>query len=1012
MRVILLFLFFSSLTGFSFAQNITSYVMSSGNNGSMAGMGGSSQLIGPNQSDVSSPVTDIGFDVVYMGKVYNSFSVNTNGVLRLGAEQVLAGANTYGIPGNARIVPLTSVSVQRITGTTCFFGFCWDNYETVDDGWGTNNNGKVHYRVVGAAPNRQLLVEWRNMEMPVGTGDSNGSFRVRLYESAPGSTDPGRIDFIYGNISLSNGYRNAYYRMGFGIGPESGNYYSINPVTNLLSSTLNYTVGPVDNFDVFDVNGGRKYFTFVSNNKPAGIVSNINSTCPSPNVFNVQFDENGITEAGIVVMRKPANASDEAFQVIKRLPPDARAFSDGTFTPGTSYVYRFYLIGEGIFSDSYVDYTQTPGTQGSGLQPVESGKWSQPVVWGAATSLPTVADDVTIGCVSPVFVDIDTDAQTHDLTIESGSFLTVKDGTTLEIAGDFINNGVFTVEGSGKVLFSGSADQNIVNNGFGVTNDSTLSVSPGSTWAATGLGLVSETTISVPNSGFSGLKSVTVDLDYDKMRNITLYLVAPDGKQIKLIEGRGQNGEDLDNVTFRDTGQPLPPSIQNVNLSGVYRPEETLSTYNGTYAGNWKLRVFTTFAELAGRLNRFDLTLSKGGSNDIVFNDMEVDKVPGSFLYLQSGLRVTGEMRLRRGVFISSDAHPVTFTEGATTNSGNANSYIDGPAVKEGDDFSFVFPLGKDGKWAPLRIWNPRGADSNLKMRAEYFNNKPGDVDNLKAGLERVSKLEYWDIHHDEGSLGSIDMTFYWKNADESDITDLTMGDLVIAHYTGGQWQSEGGSFISGSATGGSAEGGLEVTGISSFSPFTFGSSTGLNPLPVELLYFEGEGTLSGNMLEWATTIEKQNDRFELYRSRNARDWSLLTTVKGAGDSEEKTTYSYLDASVQGGDYYYMLKQYDVDGTSEQLDIVRVSSIMQGVSLSAYPNPVSSESRLLTVSGSQVNGEASIELMAVDGRIVRQMQISGNGEPIEVNCEGVPAGVYLLRLSDGHTLETVQVMFR
>ncbi|MGB3183949.1 MAG: proprotein convertase P-domain-containing protein [Cyclobacteriaceae bacterium] len=1013
MRVLLLSFLLTAISGLSLAQSITSYNMSTGTNGSFAGMGGSTQLIGPGQYDVSSAVADIGFDVVYMGQVYNKFSVNANGVLRLGTEQVLAGANTYGIPGNARIAPLAGVSVQRYTGTSCWFGFCWDNYATETDGWGTHSSGQVHYRVRGSAPNRTLVVEWKNMEMPAGTGEANGSFRVRLYESAPGADNPGRIDYVYGNISLSTGYRNAYFRTGFGVGPESGNYYAIVPSTDELSATLNYTAGPENDLSYFDGSGGRKYYTFVSDKKPSGSVNGIAASCPSPNVFNVSFDENGTDEAGIIVMRKPVTANDNDFRVIKRLPPDARAFSDGTFTPGVNYVYRFYLVGEGQFSDTYTEYTYTPGLQGSGLQPAESGNWSESAVWGAASSLPSASDDVTIGCTSSLFVDIDADAYTHDLTVESGSFLTVKDGATLEITGDFINNGVFTVEGSGKVLFSGSSDQVIVNNGFGVTNDNTFSVSPAATWNAADLGIVAESAITVPDDGFSGLKSVTVDMDYDKMRNITLYLISPDGTAIKLLEGRGQNGEDLNEVTFSDTGQPLPPTIENTNLSGTYRPEETISSYNGTFAGDWTLRAVTTFAELNGTLNRFDLTLSKGGSNDIVFDDVEVDKTPGTYLDLQSGLRITGNLDLQRGIFLSSPENPVTFTQGATTNSGNLYSYIDGPAVKMGNDNSFVFPLGKNGKWAPVRIWNPDGADENLEMKAEYFYGQPADVENLSDDLTRVSRLEYWDIHHEAGALDGIDLTFYWKDAEESDIIDLSSGDLVIAHYTGGQWQSEGGTFLTNSDTGTDANGGLVIRDIASFSPFTYGSGTGMNPLPVELLYFAGEGTLAGNKLEWATATEKNNDYFELFRSRNAKDWTLLTTVGGAGDSEAATAYSYLDTRLQGGDYYYMLKQTDYNGTTEQLDVIRISSAFSGRSLMAYPNPVSAEDRVLTVSGSHVSGQVSIELIAVDGRILSQTQAEVMpGEDIDINCEGIPAGLYRLRITDGHTTEGIQVMFR
>src|SRR5690606_40479756 len=124
---------------------ITSYNFTNSQTGVLENLGsGATTLIGPNKSNVTSDVTPIGFNFVFMGKVYNSFSVNTNGVLRFGDDPVVSGANTFVIPGEDRIaVFVVSGATERRT----FWGFLyWPN---VDAELRRHGYGKVHFNVSG-----------------------------------------------------------------------------------------------------------------------------------------------------------------------------------------------------------------------------------------------------------------------------------------------------------------------------------------------------------------------------------------------------------------------------------------------------------------------------------------------------------------------------------------------------------------------------------------------------------------------------------------------------------------------------------------------------------------------------------------------------------------------------------------------------------------------------------------------------------------------------------------------
>ncbi len=85
--------------------------------------------------------------------------------------------------------------------------------------------------------------------------------------------------------------------------------------------------------------------------------------------------------------------------------------------------------------------------------------------------------------------------------------------------------------------------------------------------------------------------------------------------------------------------------------------------------------------------------------------------------------------------------------------------------------------------------------------------------------------------------------------------------------------------------------------------------------LPVELLYFEAEAIQDGTILEWSTASEINSDYYSLFRSLDAYDWTELTKITAAGNSNQTLKYQFYDPYVYWGVMYYKLEQTDFDGT-------------------------------------------------------------------------------------------------
>lgn len=110
----------------------------------------------------------------------------------------------------------------------------------------------------------------------------------------------------------------------------------------------------------------------------------------------------------------------------------------------------------------------------------------------------------------------------------------------------------------------------------------------------------------------------------------------------------------------------------------------------------------------------------------------------------------------------------------------------------------------------------------------------------------------------------------------------------------------------------------LTVTRCDGCAFATTVSVTDCNPLPVELIEFEGEAAGTENQLRWITASELNNDYFLLERSIDAETWKLIAQVDGAGVSTETHNYGFGDKEFRKGAInYYRLTQVDLNGNQK-----------------------------------------------------------------------------------------------
>jgi hypothetical protein len=97
-------------------------------------------------------------------------------------------------------------------------------------------------------------------------------------------------------------------------------------------------------------------------------------------------------------------------------------------------------------------------------------------------------------------------------------------------------------------------------------------------------------------------------------------------------------------------------------------------------------------------------------------------------------------------------------------------------------------------------------------------------------------------------------------------------------------------------------------------------------PLPIELVYFRAKQLNNANILQFEVASQIDNDYFTIERSTDGAQWDVVTTIDGAGDSQEQARYAYTDMSFSRAINYYRLKQTDFNGDFKYSDIVSVDN--------------------------------------------------------------------------------------
>jgi hypothetical protein len=262
---------------------------------------------------------------------------------------------------------------------------------------------------------------------------------------------------------------------------------------------------------------------------------------------------------------------------------------------------------------------------------------------------------------------------------------------------------------------------------------------------------------------------------------------------------------------------------------------------------------------------------------------------------------------------------------------------------------------------------------------------------------------------------------YYWQVSSPSVSFDngkiivpiSTLGGVVDASKlvwlkrpnSGDPWENIGGTV---------SEDNLESTVLfDSFSEFAIGSTSLVNPLPVELTYFKATANEDYIVLGWETKTEVANYGFDIERSVVNGEWKKIGFIDGYGNSNSPKQYSFTDKNLIGGSkFQYRLKQIDTDGEFEYSNIIEVEIIPTKFALyQNYPNPFNpaTKIRYQLLRESKVIIKIYNMLGSEVITLLNEKKAPGVYE-VELNEQSLPSGTYIYRIIAGSFLETKKMI--
>ena len=171
--------------------------------------------------------------------------------------------------------------------------------------------------------------------------------------------------------------------------------------------------------------------------------------------------------------------------------------------------------------------------------------------------------------------------------------------------------------------------------------------------------------------------------------------------------------------------------------------------------------------------------------------------------------------------------------------------------------------------------------------------------------------------------------------------------------------------------------------------------------VPVELSAFSANVNNGSVVLNWTTETELNNQGFEVQRRNTEGQFVTIGSVQGNGTTTERKQYSYTDAGVETGNYYYRLKQIDFGGAYEYSNeiFVDVTAPLAFALDQNYPNPFNPSTTInFSLAEPSFVKLAVYNLLGEEVKVLKNEYMNAGSFNVSFDAASLPSGMYLYKI--------------
>jgi hypothetical protein len=182
--------------------------------------------------------------------------------------------------------------------------------------------------------------------------------------------------------------------------------------------------------------------------------------------------------------------------------------------------------------------------------------------------------------------------------------------------------------------------------------------------------------------------------------------------------------------------------------------------------------------------------------------------------------------------------------------------------------------------------------------------------------------------------------------------------------------------------------------------------------LPVEMISYTAVIENDATYVNWSTASEINNDYFTIERSEDMQNWYTVGTVSGAGNTNIRMDYEFVDFQTVDGTAYYRISQTDFDGTTEVFSAMSVSNESFG-SKSLEIISTNSDSGVLRIEFTTESSEpVELAVYSTNGSMIstKTLYPYSGSNTVSLNVDG--NGIGIINMVQGNTMINEKALLR